>query len=127
LLLLDIKVREQSEENILKGKKIYEPARFMSAKEAIGQLLEMEEAGKKGICDGKRLAMCRIGADDQSILVGSLSELQSLDDETFGAPLNSLVIPSRDLHEIGFEMLKLNAVPNSRLSRLSYSEWIAPV
>ena len=30
LLLLDIKVKEISEENLARGKKIYEPPRFMS-------------------------------------------------------------------------------------------------
>lgn len=30
LLLLDIKVKEISEENIIKGKKIYEPPRYMT-------------------------------------------------------------------------------------------------
>ncbi len=32
LILLDIKVKERSEENILKNKKIYEPPRFMDCK-----------------------------------------------------------------------------------------------
>lgn len=30
LILLDIKVKESSEENLVRGKKIYEPPRFMS-------------------------------------------------------------------------------------------------
>lgn len=43
LCLLDIKIREISEENLLRGKKIYEPPRYMMVKEAISQLREIEE------------------------------------------------------------------------------------
>ncbi|KAH9813305.1 tetrapyrrole methylase [Melampsora americana] len=39
LLLLDIKVKEQSEENLARGRKIYEPPRFMSVPTAISQLM----------------------------------------------------------------------------------------
>lgn len=42
LCLLDIKVKERTDENILKGKKIFEPPRFMSCKTAVEQLLEAE-------------------------------------------------------------------------------------
>ncbi len=42
LVLLDIKVKERSEENILKDKKIYEPPRFMDTRVAASQLLEAE-------------------------------------------------------------------------------------
>lgn len=39
LVLVDIKVKERSEENILKDRKIYEPPRFMTIKECVEQLL----------------------------------------------------------------------------------------
>ena len=39
LVLVDIKVKERTEENILKDKKIYEPPKFMSIKECVEQLL----------------------------------------------------------------------------------------
>lgn len=38
----DIKVKEQSEENLLRGRKIYEPPRFMTIGQCISQLLEVE-------------------------------------------------------------------------------------
>jgi len=41
-VLLDIEVKERTEENILKNKKIYEPPRFMDCKTAVEQLLEAE-------------------------------------------------------------------------------------
>jgi len=43
LLLLDIKVKEQSIENLARGRKIYEPPRFMSIAQCIDQLYEVEE------------------------------------------------------------------------------------
>ena len=50
LCLLDIKVKEQSEENLLRRKKIYEPPRFMSVNVCIEQLLEIESIrNEKGI------------------------------------------------------------------------------
>lgn len=39
LLLLDIKVKEQSAENLARGRKIYEPARYMEVPTAINQLM----------------------------------------------------------------------------------------
>ena len=39
LVLVDIKVKERTEENILKDKKIYEPPKFMSIAECVSQLL----------------------------------------------------------------------------------------
>ncbi|XP_046501714.1 diphthine methyl ester synthase isoform X2 [Equus quagga] len=41
LCLLDIKVKEQSLENLIKGRKIYEPPRYMSVNQAAQQLLEI--------------------------------------------------------------------------------------
>ncbi|XP_029473922.1 diphthine methyl ester synthase isoform X2 [Rhinatrema bivittatum] len=41
LCLLDIKVKEQSLENLMKGKKIYEPPQYMSVNRAAEQLLEI--------------------------------------------------------------------------------------
>ena len=46
LVLLDIRVREISFENLSKGKEIYDPPRFMTVNEAIDQILEAEEHEK---------------------------------------------------------------------------------
>lgn len=43
LCLLVIKVKEPTLESLARGKKIYEPPRFMSIETAISQLLEIEE------------------------------------------------------------------------------------
>ena len=42
LLLLDIKVKEQSIENMARGRLIYEPPRYMDIATAAQQLLEIE-------------------------------------------------------------------------------------
>ena len=47
LCLLDIKVKEQSEENFLRNRKIYEPPRFMTVNQCVEQLLEIEEKRKE--------------------------------------------------------------------------------
>lgn len=50
LCLLDIKVKEQSIENMVRGRKIYEPPRYMTVNQCIEQLLEVEERRQeKGI------------------------------------------------------------------------------
>jgi diphthine synthase len=91
LCLLDIKVKEQSEENLKRGKLIYEPPRYMTINTAIDQLFEIEAKRKGGVITLETLAMgvARIGAEDQQIIAGTLKELQTTD---FGGPLHSLVI-----------------------------------
>ena len=42
LCLLDIKVKEQSIENMARGRKIYEAPRYMTINQAVEQLLEIE-------------------------------------------------------------------------------------
>lgn len=54
LCLLDIKVKEQSKENLAKGVEKYEPPRFMTINEAIKQLLEVSPSDPlRAVC-----AMC---------------------------------------------------------------------
>ena len=43
LCLLDIKVKEPTLESLARGKKVYEPARYMSIQTAVEQLLEVED------------------------------------------------------------------------------------
>ncbi|GFX49391.1 diphthine methyl ester synthase [Trichonephila clavipes] len=110
LCLLDIKVKEQSIENLIKGKKIYEPPRFMTVSCAAQQLLEIIEKKKASgdenpaytedtICVGLR----KIGSDDQKIIAAPLRRMATVD---LGSPLHSLIICS-DLHPIEKDMLEL--------------------
>ncbi|XP_029905879.1 diphthine methyl ester synthase [Myripristis murdjan] len=115
LCLLDIKVKEQSIENLMRGKKIYEPPRYMTVSQAADQLLQIiqrrrgqgEELGftEDTVCVG----VARLGADDQMIRTAPLRQLVSCD---LGGPLHSLVVTGR-LHPLEVDMLRLSAEPNA--------------
>lgn len=114
LCLLDIKVKERSVENLMKGRDIFEPPRFMSTQQAIQQLIEIIKRRGGGenesflesllfdqdtIC----VAMARIGCDDQKMVSGTLKDLSELD---MGKPLHSLIVAG-DLQEFEMEAIKL--------------------
>lgn len=103
LLLLDIKVKEVSEENLAKGKIIYEPPRFMNVNTALKQLKESEDSLKHNILNEntRYIALARVGAPDQLIISGKFEDLINYD---FGKPLHSLIICSEYLHPIEEEM-----------------------
>ena len=64
LALLDIKVKEPTEESLARGKPVYMEPRFMSVSVAAQQLLEAEEAKKGGVLteDANCIALARVGA-----------------------------------------------------------------
>lgn len=97
LCLLDIKVKEPTMESLARGKKQYEPARFMTIENAISQLLVCEERKRQGVCNADSLAVgiARLGQQDQLFAAGTMAELR---DYQFGEPLHSLVIPAEELH-----------------------------
>ncbi|XP_067677876.1 diphthine methyl ester synthase-like [Haliotis asinina] len=116
LCLLDIKMKEQTIENLMKGNKIFEPPRFMSVSQAAEQLLEIVQ--RKGEEGGQDLALsedtvcvglARVGCDDQKICVATLKQLTSVD---LGQPLHSLVIPGH-MHPLEIDMLNLFALDDS--------------
>lgn len=99
LLLLDIKVKEVSDENLARGRVVYEPPRYMKVSEAINQVLEVEAHRKSGAVaeDGSTMAIgvARVGSQTQQIVYGSMLRLMDVD---FGLPLHSLIIPG-EIHE----------------------------
>ncbi|KAH9912781.1 diphthine synthase isoform b [Epithele typhae] len=107
LVLLDIKVKEQSEENLARGRKIYEPPRYMSITQAVSQLAEVEASRGAGVLTPDRtlaIALSRVGGgSEERIVAGSLAELAAQPPETFGQPLHSLVIVGRRLHHLEVE------------------------
>lgn len=120
LCLLDIKVKEISEENLFKGRKIYDPPRFMTVQEALQQLVEIEADQKKGWAAGDCLAvgLMRVGSKTQRIIAGTIDELLALPSEEFGGPLHSLILPSAaNMHDLEHEMLQFYAAPNSHLRK----------
>jgi len=106
LCLVDIKVKEQSEENMARGRKIYEPPRFMTVNQALEQIMECVE-NREDIrdvlsADTFCVGMARVGQETQVIASGPLKLLKDYD---FGPPLHSLVIPG-EMHYLEEEMLK---------------------
>ncbi|KAM9244713.1 diphthine methyl ester synthase isoform 3-T4 [Dugong dugon] len=118
LCLLDIKVKEQSLENLInfilnRGRKIYEPPQYMSVNQAAQQLLEIvqnqrirgEEPAitEETLCVG----LARVGAEDQKIAAGTLQQMCTVD---LGGPLHSLIITGGSMHPLEIEMLSLFSV-----------------
>ncbi|KAG7091202.1 hypothetical protein E1B28_010254 [Marasmius oreades] len=88
LVLLDIKVKEQSEENLARGRKIYEPPRYMTIPLAVTQLLEIESMRQTGALSPDTtlaIALSRVGGGDehQRIVAGTLSELVNHPSDAF--------------------------------------------
>lgn len=104
LCLLDIKVKEQTPDNIVKGIEKYEPARYMTVNQAIEQIFETEDNLKTGLItrDSWAIGMARVGQPDQCIVAGPMNKLIDVD---FGAPLHSLVLPGPELHPIELSMI----------------------
>ncbi|KAI9506766.1 diphthine synthase [Coemansia spiralis] len=115
LCLLDIKVREQSIENMMRNRPIYEPPRYMTVNQAVDQLLEVEEKRKEKAYTEDTLAVgvSRLGSDDQVIKAGTLKQLLDVD---FGEPLHSLVLVGHRIHLLEAEILRENAVDLEHLN-----------
>ncbi len=109
LLLLDIKVREQSLENMARGRKVYEPPRYMTVSQCALQMLETEEEQQEKVYSEDSLAIgcARVGADDQRFACGTLRELCDTD---VGPPLHSLVLLGKRAHELEKAYIKRFAV-----------------
>ncbi|PQQ21540.1 putative diphthine methyl ester synthase [Prunus yedoensis var. nudiflora] len=103
LCLLDIRVKEPTLESLCRGRKQYEPPRYMSINTAIEQLLEVEDNRGESAYDENTMCvgLARLGSEDQKIVSGTMKELQSVD---FGAPLHCLVIVGKT-HPVEEEML----------------------
>ncbi|VDM95709.1 unnamed protein product [Thelazia callipaeda] len=108
LCLLDIKTKEQSIENLMKGRNEFLKPRYMTCAQAVSQLLEIAEEQKQAgfepiltkttLCVG----LARIGWDNQKIVFCSMQEMRHID---MGPPLHSLIIPG-DLHPLELEFLE---------------------
>uniref|UniRef100_A0A0N5AU01 GPI alpha-1,4-mannosyltransferase I, catalytic subunit n=1 Tax=Syphacia muris TaxID=451379 RepID=A0A0N5AU01_9BILA len=108
LCLLDIKVHEQSIENLMKGRKIYEPPRYLTCREAAKQLLTIAERRGKGLSpDTRCVGLARVGWQDQKITFCTLREMSEVD---MGPPLHSLIIPGK-LHPLELEFLQAFSTP----------------
>lgn len=109
LILLDIKVKEQSIENLARGRKIFEPPRYMTAAQCACQMLETEAERCEAVYgpDSLAVAVARVGANDQKIVAGTLKHLTEVD---MGAPLHSLVLVGQRVHELERDFIRDFAV-----------------
>lgn len=117
LLLLDIKVKEQSLANLARGRKIYEPPRFMTVAQCASQMLETEEERGEGVCGPQTLAVgvARVGARDQKMAAGTLKQLSGID---LGAPLHSLVLLGKRTHYLERDFIRDFAVQKDDFDRV---------
>ena len=109
LVLLDIKVKEQSLANLARGRKVYEPPRYMTVAQCASQMLEIEEEKGEGICGAQALAVgvARIGATDQKMAAGTLKQLSEID---IGPPLHSLVLLGGRTHYLERDYIREFAI-----------------
>ena len=110
LILLDIKVKEISEENLAKGKKIYEKPRFMTVNQALEELLEASQKSEtisenKGLINEDNLCygVARIGSESQIVKAGKIKDIIKYD---FGKPLHSVVLCAKTLSSIEKEVVE---------------------
>lgn len=118
LVLVDIKVKEQSLENMARGRKIYEPPRYMTVAQCAQQMLEIEEDVKQeGVYtrDSLAVGVARVGAEDEKIVAGTLAQLCDAD---LGKPLHSLVLLGRRTHDLERDFLEAFAVDKEKFREI---------
>ncbi|KAL6008269.1 hypothetical protein ACLOJK_033775 [Asimina triloba] len=108
-----IRVKEPSLESLCRGRKQYEPPKYMTINTAIEQLLEVEQNHGESAYNEESLCVgiARLGSEDQKIVAGSMKDLQAVD---FGPPLHCLVIVGKT-HPLEDEMLNFHAIKSDAL------------
>ncbi|KAF4466029.1 diphthine synthase [Fusarium albosuccineum] len=124
LVLVDIKVKEQSLENLARGRMIFEPPRYMTVGQCAQQMLEIEDERKENVYTKDSLAIgaARVGGKTEKFVAGTLEELCSADEE-LGPPLHSLVLLGRRTHELEHDYVRQFAVDKDKWSRLWKAEY----
>lgn len=104
LCLLDIKVKEPTEESLTKKVRQYMDPRFMSVAEAAKQIIHVIENNSESEISENctAIGLARVGAPDQKITVKSIKDMQETD---LGPPLHSLVIPASQLHPLEIDYI----------------------
>jgi diphthine methyl ester synthase len=119
LVLLDIKVKEQSLENMARGRRVFEPPRYMTVGQCARQMLEVEEDKREGVYGPESLAIgaARVGGKSQTFVAGTLAELCDAD-EKLGPPLHSLVLLGRRTHELEHEYVREFAIDRDKWDKV---------
>jgi len=102
LVLLDIKVKEPTEESLARGKPVYMPPRYMLTDLAAQQILEAEEKQALGAYTPETacFALARVGSETQKIVSGPLKYFVDAD---LGPELHSFIIAGK-MHSVEEEM-----------------------
>jgi len=124
LILLDIKVKEQSLENMARGRRIYEPPRYMTVGTCATQMLEIEEekGGRVYEPDSLAIGAARVGGRTEKFVAGTLKELCNADD-VLGPPLHSLVLLGRRTHELENDYVRQFALNQETWDRIWKSDY----
>ena len=124
LVLVDIKVKEQSMENMARGRLIYEPPRYMTVGQCASQMLEVEEDRKEGVYTKDSLAIgaARVGGKTEKFVSGTLEELCNADEE-LGPPLHSLVLLGRRTHELERDFVREFAIDKEKFTKIWNEEY----
>ncbi|KAI9786279.1 MAG: diphthine synthase [Peltula sp. TS41687] len=111
LVLLDIKVKEQSWDDLARGKKkeAWQPPRYMTVAECARQMLEVETERAEDVYGPDSLAVgaARVGSREQRFVGGTLRQLMEVD---MGPPLHSLVLLGKRVHDLEREFVREWAV-----------------
>lgn len=104
LLLLDIKVKEPNIKEMMRGRIVYDPPRYMSVSTCCEQLLEIEEKRKEEAYTPNTpcIAVSRLGSPNQAFKAATLKELANYD---AGEPLHSVVMLGRQVHDLELSYL----------------------
>ena len=124
LVLVDIKVKEPSLENLARGRMIYEPPRYMTVGQCASQMVEVEEDRKEGAYTKDSLAIgaARVGSNTEKFVAGTLEELCT-QDEQLGPPLHSLVLLGRRTHDLERDFIRQFAVDQEKFDSIWAAEY----
>lgn len=109
LVLVDIKVKEQSYEDMARGRKIYQPPRYMTVAQCASQMLEIEQDRQEHVYaeDSLAIGAARVGSKEQRLACGTLKELSEAD---LGPPLHSLVLLGKRAHDLERDFIREFAI-----------------
>lgn len=109
LVLVDIKVKEQSYEDMARGRKVYQPPRYMTVAQCATQMLEIEDERNEAVYAKDSLAVgaARVGSKNQKMACGTLKELSEVD---LGPPLHSLVLLGKRAHDLERDYIRAFAI-----------------
>lgn len=104
LLLLDIKVKEPNIKEMMRGRIVYDPPRYMSVATCCQQLIEIEEKRQEQAYTPQTpcIAVSRLGSPNQAFKAATLEELANYD---AGEPLHSVVMLGRQVHDLELDYL----------------------